>query len=118
MFTENESLLQTLTKIQKYELLEKLIQQLNKDLSLSGIHFQFDPNMDPQFLKHQLSEIVLILMKNDVQKFHNFLYRIDISENTYLSIKEENDNKKSQIIMILILKKEWQKVWFKSKNLQ
>ena len=98
-------------------LLIKLIQQLNKDFSLTGIENSFEENLSIRELILELNTKIEYLMKNDFQTYVNLLYRIDISESKIRGISEIDIEKISQKVTSLILIREWQKVWFKNRNL-
>ena len=97
-------------------MLKNLIAQLNKDLSLSGIETQFNLNWSPAILIDNLNEIVSTLMKNDFQRFANLLYRIDVSEKKIREIGTSDFDVIVGEITVMILQKEWQKVWFRNRN--
>ena len=97
-------------------MLTKLIAQLNKDLSLSGIETQFNLNWSPAMLIDNLNEIVSTLMENDFQKFTNLLYRIDVSEKKIRDIGTSDLEVMVSKLTLMILQKEWQKVWFRNRN--
>lgn len=99
------------------DLLIKLIQQLNKDFSLTGIENSFEENFSIRELILELNTKIEYLMKNDFQTYVNLLYRIDISESKIRGISEIDIEKISQKVTSLILIREWQKVWFKNRNL-
>ena len=48
----------------------------------------------------------------------NLLYRIDISEKKIGDIGTSDFDQVVHIITFMILKKEWQKVWFRNRNQQ
>jgi hypothetical protein len=118
MFDKKNDAIQSLYKLEQMEMLEKLIVQLNKDLSLSGIETQFNMDWSPKLLIDRLSKIVATLMKNEFHKFMNLLYRIDISEKKIGKIGTSDFDQVVNVITFMILKKEWQKVWFRNRNSQ
>jgi hypothetical protein len=101
---------------QNKELLIMLIRQLNKDFSLTGINNSFIENCSIHELVIQLSKVIENLMKSDFQTYLNLLYRIDISESKMIEIDEIDTEKIAQKVTSFILKREWQKVWFKNRN--
>ncbi len=109
---KNEKHLELLKDIQKSELLTALIQQINKDLNLSGIGYRLDLKIDPTMLLAELTKIIFILLNNDSQKLQNFMYRVDVPENNYVEI--EDFIIRSKKISVIILKKECQKIWFRT----
>ncbi len=104
-------------KDQNKEMLIWLISQLNKDFSLTGINHVFEEKLSINELVNQLNENIGYLMKNDFQTYLNLLYRIDISESKMKEIDEIEIDKISQKVTSFILIREWQKVWFKNRNL-
>ena len=104
-------------KEENKDLLVKLIQQLNKDFSLTGIDFSLEEEISIKELVFQLKIKIESLMKSNFQTYLNLLYRIDISESKMREIDEIDTEKISQKVTSLILIREWQKVWFKSRNL-
>ncbi len=104
-----------LDQIQRENLLIKLIKQINKDASLSGIDFYLNENSTVQNIVNNLNDLITDLIKNDYNGCINFLYRIDVSEPDLVRIKELELNDLSKNITFLILKKEWQKVYFKNR---
>jgi hypothetical protein len=94
---------------------KSLLVQLNKDLTLSGIDFAFEMNCLPRVLIEQLTFLVESLIKNDYQKFSQFMYTIDISENKINNIKESNLHKMIEKITNLVLERAVKKVIFKDR---
>lgn len=116
MFDKKNNTLQSLFRLEQMEMLRELIRQLNKDLSLSGVEIQFDENWGPELLIKNLTQVIATIMEKDFQKFINFLYRIDISEKKLGDIKTSDFGEVINEITLMILKKEWQKVWFRNRN--
>ena len=117
MLPENKDVLILLDQIQKEDLLKKLIQQINKDAGLVGIEFNLLESSTAQNLVVDLQNLLLDLIKNDFSSYVNFLYRIDISEKKLIELQDLEINNLSKKVTLLILQKEWQKVWFRSRNL-
>jgi len=106
--------LQLVTEIRQKELLVNLILQLNKDFSMVGLELDLSKESAPEIVVNYLEAYLLELIKKDFNTLVNLLYRIDISEKLVKEIKEVEIEIISKKIAILILRKEWQKVWFKS----
>jgi hypothetical protein len=100
-------------EIDKTNLYQKIINQLNKDFELIGIDFSFDQNQDPKEFYIHLLDVVETIIQNKSDDFLNLLYRIDIDEIQIRNLIKNNSNKLINQISFLILKREWQKVWFK-----
>jgi len=107
--------LSLLSEIEEVCLYAKLIEQLNKDFNLAGIEESIQSHCSPKELILQLQKIVLRLINNDFDSYLNLLYRIDISENEIKKLDGSTIEKMSGQVVYLLLKREWQKVWFKNK---
>ena len=107
-----EDLVQKATKADLYQ---KLIQQLNKDLMLANINLEFDDDILPTSLKLMLHETVYKLIQEKFTDYLNLLYIVDVSEEKVRQLDGNDTLKLSEQVSFLILKREWQKVWFKNK---
>ncbi len=99
----------------KQDLYNQLIHQLNKDFLLANIDLDFQENMLPSSLQALLHETVYKLIQEKFMTYLNLLYIIDVSEKAVKSIDGTDILKLSEAISFLILKREWQKVWFRNK---
>lgn len=97
------------------DLYTKLIQQLNKDLLFANIGLEFDLATLPLSLKLILQEKVLFLLESKFTDYLNLLYIVDVSESQIKQMDGANLGEISEKVTFLILKREWQKVWFKNK---
>ncbi len=113
--TENKNFLQLLNQIQKDDLLKKLVQQINKDMQLVGIDYILNENSSPQNIVVNLKKVLIDLINNKFSDYVNLLYRIDIPEKQIIELQGLELNILTEKVAILILRKEWQKVWFKNK---
>jgi ribosomal protein S17E len=95
------------------KLLEKLVEQLNKDFQLANINKHFIATITAKSLKNKLDTIVLDLISNKYDDYLNLLYRIDIPEKELAHIKGDKLTDAIEKISFLILKREFQKVWLK-----
>ena len=90
-------------------ILIEVIAQLNKDLILSGIDYEFDINSEKnKFILELLNWIESTLNKNEKILF-NFLYRVDVDQKLIYS----NDGLPQENLLSLILNRELQKVVLK-----
>ncbi len=103
-----------LNKIQNESLYLKLIQQLNKDFLLANLPYCFLETETPKELINSLTTILQKIIVNDYDGYLNLIYRIDLSEKELANIKEKSLELIVENITFLILKKEYQKVWFKN----
>lgn len=117
MLSNNQNALQLVYEIQQKNLLVALIQQLNKDFMSVGIDFDLPEDSTPDKIVASLQFSLLDLIKKDFNRYVNLLYRIDIPEKQLKEIQEVEIEIISKKVAMLILRKEWQKVFFKSKNL-
>jgi len=99
--------------IQITALYDDLINQLNKDFEIIGTAINFSETENSQDLIDYLQEVISTLLEKHFDVFLNLLYRIDISEHKIKSIINEMSADTEQQIAFVILKREWQKVWFK-----
>ncbi len=106
-----------LKDVESKNLLKELIHQLNRDLNLTGINDRLSPDSNPLDTVLRLHRIILNLIQNDFNTYLNLLYRIDIPEQQVRSIEDPDPLVISEKVTEMILKRVWQKVWFRSKNL-
>lgn len=112
MLQANNSV-ELLTKLQSEDLYVKLIQQLNKDLHMSNIDFEFQETLNPLELKSLLIQFLMNLITNNYDDYLNLLYRIDVSEQSLLKLASERMQDSIEQVAFLVLKREAQKVWLK-----
>tara|TARA_R110002126_G_C10331941_1_gene489965 strand:- start:525 stop:872 length:348 start_codon:yes stop_codon:yes gene_type:complete len=96
------------------DLYEKLILQLNKDFLLANIDLDFHEEVLPSSLKLILHETVYKLIQEKFTEYLNLLYIIDVSEKQVKALDGSDILKLSEDVAFLILKREWQKVWYKN----
>jgi len=97
------------------KLYQKLIHQLNKDFLLANIDLDFDEDVLPASLKYLLHETMFTLIQEKFSDFLNLLYIIDVPERQVKELDGSDTVKLAEAISFLILKREWQKVWFRDK---
>lgn len=97
------------------DLYRKLILQLNKDFLLANIDLDFHEEILPSSLKLILHETVYKLIQEKFTEYLNLLYIIDVSEKQVKALNGDDTLKLSEDVAFLILKREWQKVWFRNK---
>lgn len=114
MLPEQNSL-ELLQKVESENLYENLIKQLNKDFQLSNLSEHFELSITPVQLKESLSKILVRLITNHYDDYLTFLYRVDVPEKELLLIKNDNLVEIINQISFLVLKREYQKVWFKNR---
>lgn len=98
------------------DLYTKLIKQLNKDLLYANINLEFDDEVLPTSLKILLHETVHRLIQEKFMDYLNLLYIVDVSEEKIKNLDGNDTLQLSENVTFLILKREWQKVWFKNQH--
>jgi len=93
----------------------KLIEQLNKDFNLANEGVDFPMSISPNELKIQLHEKIYRLIQYKFAEYLNLLYVIDVSEDEVKKLDGSDLVILAEDVAFLILKREWQKVWFRSK---
>jgi hypothetical protein len=98
----------------QHNLYKKLIEQLNKDFLLANINADFHEEVLPTSLKLILQETIYNLIQNKFTEYLNLLYIIDVSERQIKQLDGEDTLLLSEQVSFLILKREWQKVWYRN----
>ena len=106
-----------LQEVENKELLKKLILQIQKDAHLVGVEFELNKESSSLELVNYLQNFLSDLIQNDFTTYVNLLYRVDVPEKQILILQDMEISILVKKIAILLLKKEWQKVWFRSKDL-
>lgn len=104
-----------LTEAEKENLYLKLIEQLNKDFNFANEPVDFPLSTTPNELKIQLHEKVYRLIQYKFAEYLNLLYIIDVSEEEVKKLNGDDISELAAEVAFLILKREWQKVWFRNK---
>lgn len=104
-----------LVEAQQNDLYSKLVAQLHKDFRLANIDVDFDKNLQPERLKMLLHETVFGLLQEKFADYLNLLYIIDVPESQVRALDGDDMLTLAEAVSFLILKREWQKVWFKAK---
>ena len=97
------------------DLYRKLVKQLNKDFLLANIDLNFHEAILPTSLKLLLHETVYKLIQEKFTEYLNLLYIVDVSEKQVKALNRNDTLKLAEDVSFLILKREWQKVWYKNK---
>lgn len=115
MLSNYNNSLELLETVQKEQLYNELLIQLRKDFELANVPIKLSMDVTPSELKSLLHEKIYFLI---VERFHdylNLLYVVDISEQQVKKIVPSDAVDISAEVSFLLLKREWQKVWFRSK---
>lgn len=96
-------------------LYQKLILQINKDFLLANIDLDLHEAILPSSLKLVLHETVYNLIQEKFADYLNLLYIVDVPEEKIKALNGDDVLKLSEDVSFLILKREWQKVWFRNR---
>lgn len=102
-------------EVNSQELYFKLIKQLNKDFQYANVPTDFDEEILPDKLKSLLHEKIYRLISEKFSDYLNLLYIIDVPEKQVKQLDGSDTVVLSEQVAFLILKREWQKVWFRNK---
>lgn len=105
-----ENLIEDATKLNLYK---KLVSQLNKDFLYANIDLDFDEDILPTSLKLLLQDTIYRLIQEKFTEYLNLLYIIDVPEHQIKALDVNDALQLSENVSFLILKREWQKVWFR-----
>lgn len=114
-FSDSSSLL---VNAQNKELYKKLVDQLRKDFVLANISIELSDTISPSELKTVLHEKLYFLILEQFSKYLNLLYVIDVPEKAFKDIHMTDAVEVAEQVTFLVLKRELQKVWLKSKYSQ
>jgi hypothetical protein len=115
MFQYPENTDSLLTIAEKEDLYVKLIEQINKDFNFANEAIDFPLSTKPNELKIQLHEKIYRMIQYKFAEYLNLLYIIDVSEDQIKKLDGSDISSLSEQVAFLILKREWQKVWFRNK---
>ncbi len=103
------------SEAEKESLYIKLVEQINKDFNLANEGIDFPMSVSPNELKIQLHEKIYRLIQYKFAEYLNLLYIIDVSEDEIKKLDGSDLVILAEQVAFLILKREWQKVWFRNK---
>jgi len=115
MLSNFNNSLELLEVIQREQLYQKLLLQLKKDFELANVPIKLPLDVTPSELKSILHEKIYFLIIEKFQDYLNLLYVVDIPEKEVKKIAPSDVVDIAAEVSFLLLKREWQKVWFKSK---
>lgn len=104
-----------LSEAEKEALYLKLVEQMNKDFNLANEAIDFPMSISPAELKLQLHEKIYRLIQYKFAEYLNLLYIIDVSEEQIKQLDGSDLVVLAEQVSFLILKREWQKVWFRNR---
>lgn len=97
----------------------KLVAQLKKDFGLANIAMDFSPGrggalVSPEILTTLLHEKIYVLILERFEAYLNLLYIIDVPEREVKKIQVLDAVEVAKQVTFLVLKREWQKVWWRN----
>lgn len=110
--TSTENLLETAASESLYN---KLLEQINKDFSLANEAVDFPKSTTPEELTVQLHEKIYRMISYRFAEYLNLLYIIDVPESEVKKLDGSDLAELSAQVAFLVLKREWQKVWFRNR---
>ena len=96
-------------------LVNNLVKQIDKDFSLANVKLNLPKNFESNSFISLLREKVYYLMMEHFSDYLNLLYIIDVPEREFKHIEITDTVEVANQVTFLILKREYQKVWFKNK---
>lgn len=114
MFVAPKNIDSLLVEAQAETLYLKLIQQINKDFNLANEGIDFPMSILPDELKVQLHEKIFRMIQYKFAEYLNLLYIIDVPEDQIKKLDGSDLVTLAKDVAFLILKREWQKVWFRN----
>jgi len=100
---------------QEEQLYPDLIRQLNKDFNYANEPIDYPTDLSPEDLCKNLHEKIYVIINHRFSSYLNLLYIIDVSEAEIKKLDGSDVLAMSEQVMFLILKREWQKVWFRKR---
>ncbi|MFD2588590.1 hypothetical protein ACFSQJ_16785 [Croceitalea marina] len=94
-------------------LYDELVQQLRKDFEHVNIAFLIGTDVDSGALETTLKEKIYVLLLEDFEGYLNLMYSIDVPEASFATIKPTDAVDVSEQVVFLVLKRIYQKVYFK-----
>ncbi len=95
-------------------LYQSLVSQLQKDFQFANVFIELLDNISPKDLKTLVHEKVYYLIMEKFTDYLNLLYIIDVPEKVVKNIEATDVVEISEQVTFEILKREWQKVWFRN----
>jgi len=90
-----------------------LVLQLKKDFALANLTLDLPEDCNPNELKYLLQKNIQFLIEEKYSDFMNLLYIVDLPEDTTGQNLDVDIVNVSDFYTFLILKRLWQKIWFR-----
>jgi len=95
-------------------LVEELTHQLEKDFGLANVALKLPLKFEAHTFISVVREKVYCLMMEQFDEYLNLLYIVDVPEREFQYIKVADTVEVANQITYLILKREYQKVWYRN----
>lgn len=115
MYVTPSSIDSLINQAEEEHLYFKLIEQTNKDFALANEPIDVPLDVFPFQFRDLVHEKVLKLIQNKFAEYLNLLYIIDVSESEIKKLDGSDLVQLAEQVTFLILKREWQKVWFRNR---
>lgn len=112
-FTNPTTIDTLISQAEEEHLYFKLIEQVNKDFGLANENIDIPSSVLPFEFKTKIQEKVLYLIQHKFTEYLNLLYIIDVPEDQIKKLDGSDLDQLTEHVTFLILKREWQKVWFR-----
>lgn len=106
---------QLIEEICKSDFYPQFIAQIQKDLNRAGMDHVIKSEK-PRQLFSEIASLLLEKLHNDFNEFLNLLYAVDVSEKEIRQLDSESSINIAEYVTYLILKREWQKVWYRNRG--
>ena len=93
----------------------KLVEQTNKDFALANEPLDIPLSIFPFQFKELVHEKIYKLIQHKFAEYLNLLYIIDVSESEIKKLDGSDLVELAEQVAFLVLKREWQKVWFRNR---
>ncbi len=103
-----------LLEVDNTNLYPQLLQQLQKDIDRAAVNYSIDMQVGPRDLIEAICELLEKLLQDSFNEYLNLLYAVDISETKLRGFTSEKIEDIARYATYLIIKREWQKVWFRN----
>ncbi|MBQ4818811.1 hypothetical protein [Aquimarina sp. MMG016] len=100
-------------KLSGSDLYPQFLLQIQKDLNRSGIDYNIK-NSKPKDLFREIQSLLVEKLQYSFNEYVSFLYAVDVSENEVRKGNLEDIQDIAEYATYLILKREWQKVWYRN----
>ena len=104
-----------ISQAEEEQLYFKLIEQVNKVFALANESIDVPTSIFPFEFKNLVQEKIYKLIQYKFAEYLNLLYIIDVPEDQIKKLDGTDVVELSEQVAFLVIKREWQKVWFRNK---